>query len=167
MAENVQWILEHEPPGTKIVLWGHTTHLAAQQVVFSEMGRRLRERHGSAYFVVGTAFGAGSFVALDRSQGRTAGGLQANTLGPAPAGSLDAALGLVGHPLFAVGLRDAAGPVGAWLDAKLYTRSVGGIFRGEEKSGVWRSPRQSYDAIVYVDKVTPSHVNPGAHASLP
>ena len=159
MAENVQWILDREPPGTKIILWAHNTHIAAQPAEVSEMGSLLRKKYGADYFTIGLMFGSGSFRALDRSEGRVSGGVQACSLGPAPPGSLEAALGLAGIPLFALDLRAAGGPAGAWLDSKIVTRSVGGIFRGEAASGNRRVPKKSFDAIVYIDKVTASHPN--------
>ena len=159
MADNVQWILDHEPPGARAVIWAHNAHIAAQQLGFSAMGRLLRERLGANYFAVGFSFGAGSFRALDWSSGRREGPVQSITLGPPPPASLDAALGLAGLPAFVLDLRAVTGPLGAWLDARTATRSVGGIFGGAATSGQMRSPKRSFDAIVYLDRITASHPN--------
>lgn len=158
MADNVQWILDHEPPGARMLVWAHNSHVAAQQLGFSAMGRLLRERLGAGYFTVGFAFGAGSLRALDWSKGRKEGPVQAITLDPPPPASLDAALGVAGIPAFVLDLRAATGPLGAWLDARLATRSVGGIYRGAA-SGEMRSPKRSFDALVYLDRITASHPN--------
>lgn len=159
MADNTRWILDHEPPGARVVVWAHNSHIAAQQLGLSAMGRLLRERLGASYFTVGVTFGAGALRALDWSQGRREGPVQAITVGPPPPRGLDAALGLAGLAAFALDVRATTGPLGAWLDAKTATWSVGGIYNGVAASGQMRSVKRSYDALVYLDRVTASHPN--------
>lgn len=164
MADNVQWIVQHEPPGTKIVLWAHNSHIAAQALELSDMGERLRARYGKDYFAIGVTFGTGSFRAYDWSQGGRPqnAGVGSITLGPTPPTGFEAALGLARLPLFALDLRAVSGPFGAWLDSKVLTRHAGGVFHGEASAGKRCTPKKSYDAVIYIDKVTPSHLNPGA-----
>jgi erythromycin esterase len=163
MADNVQWILEHEPPGTKIVLWAHNNHIATQALEQSDMGERLRARYGKDYFAIGVTFGTGSFRAYDWSQGGRPqhADVGSITLGPTPPTGFEAALGLARLPLFALDLRAVSGPFGAWLDSRVPTRHAGGVFHGEASAGKRRAPKKSYDAVIYIDKVTPSHLNPG------
>jgi hypothetical protein len=83
------------------------------------------------------------------------------TLGAPPAAALENAMALAGKSPLLVDLRNSTGPVGDWLDSKISTRWVGGIFRGETQSDTGMNPKQSYDALVYLDKITPAHLNPG------
>jgi len=166
MAETVESILSREPQGAKIVLLGHNSHLSAKRVELSEMGALLRERHGSDYFVLGTTFGSGSLLAIPMKNAGAAPGkrpIEAFTLGAPPANGLESALALAQKDLFLVDLRISSGKVGDWLSSKMPTRWVGGIFRGEENSNIPLSPKRSYDALISIDKITPSHLNPGAH----
>jgi erythromycin esterase len=166
MADTVEDILDREPKGAKIILLGHNLHMSAQRWDMSEMGALLRERHGSDYFIVGTTFSTGSLHAIAaRKPGQAPGPrlIETFTLGPPPPSSLEAALALAQKSLFAVDLRSSTGNVGDWLASKMPTRWVGGIFRGEANSNTLCAPKKSYDALVYIDKVTASHLNPGAN----
>src|SRR5437870_12285275 len=50
MAQNVKWILDQEPPGTKMMLWAHNGHVAAAAPLDAPdhmpMGAHLREFFG-------------------------------------------------------------------------------------------------------------------------
>ena len=60
MAANVKWILDNEPPGTKIMLWAHNLHVAAPPVGTSEsMGANLRKMYGRDLVVCGFSFDHG------------------------------------------------------------------------------------------------------------
>jgi hypothetical protein len=84
------------------------------------------------------------------------------TLGAPPAAGIENALALAGKSLLLLDLRGATGPFAHWLDSKLSMRRVGGIFRGESNSDTAMYPKRSYDALIYIDKVTPFHLNRGA-----
>jgi erythromycin esterase len=48
MADNVEWILDNEPPGTKIMLWAHNEHVwTAKTLRGDSMGNVLRQTYGS------------------------------------------------------------------------------------------------------------------------
>ena len=61
MAENVDWILGHRPPGTKAVLWAHNGHVSRRP---GSMGGFLSRRHGADMVVVGFAFHSGRYTAV-------------------------------------------------------------------------------------------------------
>jgi erythromycin esterase len=165
MAETTEAILARQPKGSKTVLLGHNLHLSAKMVQLSEMGQLLRERHGADYFVIGTTFSSGSLLAYGmKKRGGPPGPspIETFTLGAPSATALETALTLAGKSPFLLDLRTATGPVGDWFGSKISIRSVGGIFRGEANSDVGMYPKKSYDALIYFDKITPSHLNPGA-----
>ncbi|MET0596130.1 MAG: erythromycin esterase family protein [Polyangiaceae bacterium] len=165
MAETAESIFAKQPKGTKTVLIGHNFHMSAKAVHTTEMGQLLRERHGNDYFVIGTTFSSGSLLAYGKKKPGAPPGprpIETFTLGAPPAAGVENALALAEKSPVLVDLRGATGPFGDWLGSKLSMRWVGGIFRGEAGSDTAMFPRRSYDALIYVDKITPFHLNPGA-----
>jgi erythromycin esterase len=155
MAENVGWLVR-QSGGARVMLDGHNTHVSAATVGTSEMGERLRKEWGAGYVAVGFAFGAGSFVALDGRDGKRSNDLVTFDLPRAPADTLDGALALGRMPAFVVDLRTAEAPVAAWLGSTQRVHSVGGFFDGTDPF-TELAPARSFDAIVYVDRVSAIH----------
>ncbi len=156
MAENIQWLVDHSPPGTKFVLDAHNGHVATEDHYLNYLGRMLREKWGSGYVSVGFAFGQGSLHAMDWRSGRSS--KRDNfTLGAAPRGTFDEALGLAGLPSFVVDLRGARGEVGAWLLSPQKMHHVGTGFGGEEEAFQQYKPGRAFDAVIYLDKVSAIH----------
>lgn len=156
MVENIQWLVDNHPPGTRFLLDAHNGHIAAEDHGLIYMGRLLRERWGARYVSIGFAFGEGSLHAMDWQGGRSS--RKADfTLGPAPLGTFDGDLGLAGLPRFLVDLRGADGPVGAWLRSSQRVHHVGGAFAGPEQSFQRYTPARAFDAVIYLDKVSAIH----------
>jgi erythromycin esterase len=162
MADTVDEILASEPRGSKIVVLAQNFHVGTEPWDLSEMGRVLRERHGSDYFVIGTAFGSGAVNAYGPPREQSKRRVEVFALGLPPQASFEAALALAQKPLFALDLRGISGPVADWFSSKIATRWVGGVFRGEENSVTRYAPKKGYDALIYVDKISPSHLTAGA-----
>jgi erythromycin esterase len=162
MADNVRWLLDHPAKGSKMILWAHNAHVAFSPIGFDALGRLLKKAHGSAYFSLGFAFDHGSFQSLDATDPARPPRMppQVFSVGPAPAGSLDEALGLAKMPVFAVDLRAAPPACAGWLASRLVTRSVGGVYFSEPRTRVRRAPARSFDALLYVGEVTAAHPNP-------
>jgi erythromycin esterase len=156
MFENVGWLVDHSPPGTKFVLDAHNAHIAAGGHSLMYMGRRLREKWGKDYVAIGFAFGEGSFFALDWRENPS------NTIGNfsierASRGTFDGDLSMVGLGHFVVDLRMATGPIAAWLRSPQAMHHIGGRFYGSERSFEPFVPARDFDAIIYVDKVSAIH----------
>lgn len=68
MAENVQWILDHEGINSKIMLWAHNGHISkstfSEQFKSKAMGYYLKEMYGKQYYPIGFDFNKGSFRAI-------------------------------------------------------------------------------------------------------
>jgi erythromycin esterase len=74
MAENVKWILDQEPPGTKIMLWAHNEHVWTSDTLRGEpMGKVLRQMYGKEMVVCGFAFDQGSFRAVPQPRNNVPG----------------------------------------------------------------------------------------------
>jgi erythromycin esterase len=85
MAENVKWLLDQLPEGSRIVLWAHNGHVATDEYYGGgwSMGRYLRDTYGSDMRVMGFDFARGSFNAVGQS-GTTYTSLGPHTTGEPP-----------------------------------------------------------------------------------
>jgi erythromycin esterase len=156
MVENIRWLAGHHPPGTKMLLDAHNSHIAAEEHELSYMGRLLRESFGARYVSIGFAFGEGSLHALDWQKGPS--NVRGNfSVGRAPLGTFDGDLSLADLAAFVVDLRGIEGPVGAWLRSPQRTHSIGGRFYGPEHAFEAFTPARAFDAIIYLDKISAIH----------
>jgi erythromycin esterase len=160
MGDNVKWILDQEPPGTRMMLWAHNLHVAAAAPEYSPehlpMGGRLRELYGDHAVSCGFVFQQGGFRAGDEMAGNA---VSPFTVGPPPGGSIDATFAALGLPLFAIDLRHLpAGKVADWFAGPHVSRQIGCCY-SESTPGVWllrMRAAQTYDLLIFVDKTTPS-----------
>jgi erythromycin esterase len=168
MAENVEWILQHEGPDAKAVLWAHNSHVASNPAQQS-MGYHLRQALGHRLAIFGFAFNRGGFVALDSLLQR-----RAFEVGPAADSSVDGVLAAAGLSLAAVDLRAAPnGPVAEWFAQPHWHQSIGWGY--EESPGsryVFRAMASMlYDVLLFVDSTSAAHTRknhaPSWQAPLP
>ena len=162
MADNIRWILEHEGPGTKMVVSAHNGHVATSVASGQEwMGHHLRKMYSTDMVVFGFAFNQGSFQAVEMPFGT--GRLRPFQVKPAPEGSLDAILAASGLALAAIDLRELPkdGPVAAWFDQPRTTRSIGAGYSEQSASQFFSPSRvpRIYDALLFVEKTTSARPN--------
>jgi len=162
MAENVKWILDHEPPGTKIMLWAHNGHIwTADTVRGDPMGKVLRRLYGEEMVTCGFAFNQGSFRAYPQTRVGVR-GRSTFLVGPAPSDTWESALTATRLPLFAVDLRSAAnGVAGEWLQKPHRMRIIGAVYN-EFAPNWYLTPvlRNSFDVIFFVNQTSSSQENP-------
>lgn len=149
MAANIDWILDHEPPDTKIVLWAHNLHVTKASTHFG-MGRVLDERHGDDQVVFGFAFHEGTYTA------RGPQGLQTYSTSSSEAGSVEWALHQTGLPRFVLDVRRASEdePGSAWLHQQLEFRNIGAMAMDYAFSPTVVA--EHYDALIFFDQSHPS-----------
>ena len=163
MAENIRWIMDHEGPGTKMVVWAHNGHVATQNESGIEwMGSHLRKAFGSQMVVFGFAFNEGGFQAMEMPF-NTGRGLRPFDIGPAPDGSLDATLAAAGLQSAVINLRALPkdGPVAKWFSEPRKTRSIGAGF-GEQIAANFLADQitpKLYDALLFVEKTSSARPN--------
>jgi erythromycin esterase-like protein len=155
MAENVDWILAHEKPGTRMVLWAHNDHVNRRD---GWMGAHLAKRHGADMVVLGFATDAGRYTAVESGKG-----LRTNALEVPVGDALETLCHATGLPRFVLNLRQAGADSAAarYFAAPRQMRSVGTLatrmqFRPTDIA-------HDFDAIVYVDSTTatrPMHPSP-------
>lgn len=158
MAENIRWILDHEGPDAKVVVWAHNGHVATQnQSGIDWMGSHLRRMFGSDMVVFGFAFNQGGFQAIEMPFPSER-GLRPFNVAPAPEGSLDAMLASAGLQAAAIDLRALPkdGFVAKWFGEPRATRSIGAGY-GEQLATNFLNTQVTpkiYDALLFVEKTT-------------
>lgn len=152
MADNVDWILKHRPPGTKVVLWAHNGHVAAHP---GAMGGFLRQRHGADMVVVGFAFHEGRYTAVARGAG-----LKANEAGASEPGSVEWAFHRAGMPRAILDLRtvEKDSPGSGWLAGGVGHRNIGALAMGPAFAP--QVLPAAYDLLIFFDRTTPSVLLP-------
>jgi erythromycin esterase len=149
MAENVSWILDQAPAGSKIVLWAHNGHV---NKVAGWMGDFLDRRYGDDMYVLGFAFGEGRYNALSAGPQLTS----HQALPPVP-GSLESLLSATGLPRFLLDLRHGNAPH-VWFDKPRFFRNIGAIATHCAFSPTVAA--EAYDGLVWIDPTSPSVLLP-------
>ena len=149
MAENVDWILDHSQPGTRIVLWAHNGHVRRRP---GWMGSYLDAGHGARMQVFGFAFHEGEYTAVGPS------GLGTYTTSASEAGSAEWAFHRTGSARFILDLRlaSASDPASAWLTRAVDFRNIGARARSYAFSRTVLP--EDYDVVVFFDRSTPSQL---------
>ena len=154
------WILNHEGPKSKVVVWAHNAHVARGVGMGVEwMGARLSRVLGRQFVVFGFTFNRGAFLANSGSL------LKVFDVPPAPANSLDSVLAASGVELGVVDLRKAPnGVVRDWLLDPRGTRKIGAGFSEVQAMNVVNTRAAiDYDVVIFMDSTTAARPNPGAH----
>ena len=158
MADNLAWIINRQPHGTKVALWAANIHLAKEDTFGSgSMGSLLHERFGKDYVVFATAFWSGSVRASGIDPPR---GLMEFTLpSPPPPASVEGTLGRIDGNVIAVNL-DALPPSSdaeRWSHYRLKMRVLGSPYTESMKDAMYSTrPADCYDAIFLIRKMTPT-----------
>lgn len=177
MAENIQHILNAEPPDTRMVVWAHNGHIEADSSVLPTMGRYLRDAFGKAYYALGFAFDSGSFQAREllgrnfsaMAAGHGIGALREFTVGPAAPGTvgwyLERARQGKSFTNYIVPLRSAPsdGPVGRWLSSPHLMYSVGAIYSDSMPAEQYMAPTvlgKAFDGLIFIEQTTRAQPNP-------
>ena len=153
MADNVDWMLAHTPPGTKVVLWAHNGHVN-RDPTYGPMGSVLSERHGDDMSVLGFAFHEGEYTAVGHD------GLGTYGTSSSEAGSVEWALHESGMARFILDLRSASAdsPRSGWLAGTLDFRSIGAV--AVEYAFHPGVVTDMFDALIFFEESHPSRSLP-------
>jgi erythromycin esterase len=159
MADTVKWILDTEPPGTKIVLWAHNFHISKNRypgLPFVFLGIHLKQMLGDDYLPVGFVFNEGGFQALDRTISNPQYNVAKQfSVGPYP-GSYGAAMARTGMTNFFLDLREIprSGVVGDWFSNARVLKWIDSIYAGEKDiKYMFRLP-EIFDAAIFIHTTT-------------
>ena len=143
MAEQMDFLLDKLYPGRKIIVWAHNAHLTYAQAAggFKSMGANLAERRRADMYTVGFYMG----------RGVVNNGYPPNWQVQAPPpDTVDAVLANGGMKYAFVDFSKAApSPSTTWFTEQNKVREFGTVANSIV-------PARSYDAIFYVDTVTPA-----------
>lgn len=164
MSENMQWVLQHEGPDTKAVLWAHNAHAQFSESWMGDefLGHRLRKILGKDLVAFGFSFNEGGFQA--KNSGSNEYPLQEFQVKPHPNATLDQAFASSGVPIFALNLKAVpkSGRVGQWFQSPQVTRTIGALYN-EAKPDAYLFPwpiTESFDAMFFVERTTRAVPNP-------
>jgi len=159
MGETLLELLDQAPTDAKVVVWAHNAHIGRgtdhPELNFGDI---LTEGYGDAYVAVSLEFGEGTCHQRALDADLASGDLVVHSAGPSPVGSLPWCLASTGQQALAVDLRRPTHEhaAEAWLRQPQTEHAIGwtsadwAVYDG--KSIV----PDKYDAIVYVDTITPS-----------
>lgn len=150
MAENLDWILEHKPEGTKVVTWAHNGHVSRAPLRYKSMGHFLDKTHGNDMIVFGFAFHEGEYTAVGKK------GIATYTTSASTPGSIEWFFKQTGVPNLILDIRNTAmgEPGTEWLTGQLESRNIGAMAMDYAFRRV--DITTHFDALIYFEKSTPS-----------
>ena len=175
MADNLEWILETYPAGTKVAVWAHDDHVSKGSWApgWENLGAHLAERLGDALRVIGIFFDAGEFQALGSTLR-----LQPFSVESGGPDTLDGTLAVSAAPLAIVPLGELpAGPVADYLATPPLHRSIAAGYLDFVPEAYFRPTdvARFFDAVAFVatttrarplvyanDQITPQATNAAA-----
>jgi erythromycin esterase-like protein len=129
----------------------------------SSVGSYLKEFYGEEMITIGITFYSGEVSARSYDSGNP---IIAHEVHPPPPNSFEWIAHQVGMPMFLLDLReiDLDEPGAAWLDQPLYMHCIGEYYNPESPEDYlceYHLPT-AFDAIIYIDQMTPLRFLPGA-----
>lgn len=158
MAENVEWILDHED-AERIAVWAHNGHVRRGpfrpgdwETPPMTMGAHLADAFGEDYYALGFEFGRGSFRARPDPDSGGSPGVRSFSIDSVPEGSVPAVFERVDGPQWFLdfGSIPDDGFVAEWLDSTPRLHNVGATYYGDDRSYVPVDLPAEFDGLVFV-----------------
>jgi Tol biopolymer transport system component/erythromycin esterase-like protein len=166
-AESIRWLRERSGSRAKMILWAPNHLIAdlgdeAASGTPSSVGSYLKEFYGEEMITIGITFYSGEVNARSYDSGNP---VIAHQVHPPPPNSIEWIAHHVGMPTFFLDFReiDLDEPGAAWLDQPLYMHCIGEYYDpGSPEAYLceYHLPT-AFDAIFYIDQVTPTQILPG------
>jgi Tol biopolymer transport system component/erythromycin esterase-like protein len=165
-GESIQWLMEQGRKDDKVILWADNISIAdVDSALPTEfplgLGHYLKDSYGDEMLSIGFAFNAGRVNARAFGMGNP---ILPQEVLPPPEGSFDWVAHNLGWPAFLLDLRgiDLNHPGAVWLNQSLYLHDIGEYYHEDDPESYltqFHLPT-AFDAIIYIDEVTPSHLLP-------
>ena len=164
MAENIGWLLARRPPGGRMVIWAHDSHISRVEgpdplynyFLGESMGGHLAKKYGHNYCAFGLSTYKGSYSATLSFKSRDMAQVEAF---PSPAGSLDEALHRIalknGAPGVLLDLQ--SGHTQPWLLEPRPVRTIGYMASDYSYEAKIAIPYQ-FDGLIFIDETSYSRV---------
>lgn len=162
---NVNWIIENLLDGGKAIIWAHNAHVGniylddIAGVPAQMLGSRLKEQYGDDYYIIGTEFYGGSFMAWEYCGGTYTDFMvhQAATPG---ASTYTHRFHEADIPLFYLDLNevDYSMEEAGWLLGPMNIRFIGADYCEQNDAAYYYSTSLPvhYDGIVHFESTTPT-----------
>ncbi len=152
MAENVTWIKDHSPTGTRIAVWAHNQHVNAIPTL---MGGYLRAKYAADYVALGFLFGRGRFNAVS-----AAGEISTFDAQLVPDNSLESLFLSAGKSLALFDTRQipSGGSTAAPLAGPILMRGIGSTFFPSSEASFFAKQvfPNDFDLLIFVRQTTES-----------
>ena len=142
MADNLDFLLDTVFPRRKVIVWAHNFHIAKQQdgiLEPSAMGAWVAQRRASEVYTIGLYMGRGVATMNDRSR---------YEIKPPPDNSMEAILASAGWKMSFVDFSQTGQEPDSWMREPMTAREWG-------TTPIRIVPARTYDAVIYIDTVTP------------
>jgi len=158
MAENIQWILNHEGIDSKIMLWAHNGHISkstfSAKYESKAMGYHLKEIYGEEYYPIGFDFNKGSFTAIGDN------GLSVYSVDAIIKNSTGEVFSRLEKPSFFIDMKNLMNNDIAkkFFTKRIWRRYIGGAFTPKHKYSYYtREPLfNDFDGLIFINKITAS-----------
>ncbi len=164
MGDNILYLRSKLQAGTKMVVWAHNSHVAADPTAMvnggiKPMGAHLRDALGDTYYSIAFAFNQGGFQAFSRNLSNNKSGLKGYTVGAADPLSLEGYFAQTGKKMAFLDLRQPLPKeVEEYFQQDVLTFATGAMFfESFREIGNYRQTldyTRSHDAIIFVEKTT-------------
>jgi erythromycin esterase len=149
MAINVQWIINHMPPNTKIILWAHNGHISKRETNWQPMGTYLNKVYGNDMVIMGFGFNKGEYTAVGQK------GLGIYSTSISEPGSVEWMLHSLNYPRLFLDLRKIKNsPLSTLFNKELVFRSIGAM--AMDYAFYNTIITDEFDILVYFENTTPS-----------
>ncbi|MBN1781857.1 erythromycin esterase family protein [bacterium] len=162
---NVRWIIDTYLGGAKVVIWAHNGHVGNTILIDNAefpsrmLGLRLRDLYGDDYYVIGTEFWGGQFMAWNGCEDQ-AFEFTVHQAAVPPENSYAYRFHKDGPPLFFLDLRhtDVSMNEAAWLAGPLNMRFIGATYCALEDRQFYRSMSmtEEFDGLVFFETTNPA-----------
>lgn len=166
MAENIEYLVNMQSAGTRMVVWAHNGHIGFDKYGGGtpSMGSYLKKIYGDAYYALGFTMFEGGFQSRDIGSG-SAPTLREFSLPASPEGSVGWYFSLPGIEEYVVDFRSAPkeGAVADWLSTPHPMISVGSGFGTQWTTRQYMAStklRDDYDGLFFIRKTTRARPNP-------
>ncbi|UCF40491.1 MAG: erythromycin esterase family protein [Gemmatimonadota bacterium] len=161
---NVNWIIEHLLDGGKVIIWAHNGHVwngyleDVGGIQARSVGARLKEQYGDDYYIIGTEFYGGQFMAWDVCDGYYSAFVVHQAALP-KSNTYEFRLQQAGEPLFFLDVSgiDESVDEASWLMGPMNSRVIGASYCQRNDAEFYYSIPLPvyYDGLVHFESTNP------------
>ncbi len=150
MAENLAWILDQRPLGTKVVTWAHNLHVTRGSDAYRSMGYYLDQSYQEEHMVIGFAFHDGRYTAVGPQ------GIRDYGTSASEPGSVEWFFKQSGVAPFILDLRlaEEAQKGTGWLFRELDFRNIGAL--AADYAFAPHKVQEEFDVLIFFENTTAS-----------